>query len=97
MANSAEYAPIADAIHKGLKNVAKYYYHEKTNDSDIYFVCLGEYQYFLLQCISNVITVLDPNYKLAYVEGHWSVAKVASGRARLEALVSFLSLRYSAS
>jgi hypothetical protein len=95
MANSAEYAPIADTIHKGLKNVAKYY--EKTNNSDIYFVCLGEYQYFLLQRISNVITVLGPNYKLAYVEGRWSVAKVASGRARLQALVSFISLKYSAS
>jgi hypothetical protein len=78
MANSAEYAPIADAIQKGLKNVAKYY--QKTNDSDVYFVCL----------------VLDPNYKLAYVESRWSIAKVASGRARLQALVSFISLKYSA-
>jgi hypothetical protein len=74
MANSAEYSPIADAIQKGLKNVAKYY--EKTNDSDIYFVCL----------------VLDPNYKLAYVESRWSAAKVTSGRDRLQALVSFISL-----
>jgi hypothetical protein len=48
--------------------------------------------FFLLQCISNVITVLDPNYKLAYVESRWSTAKVMSGRVGLQALVSFTSL-----
>jgi len=47
---------------------------------------------FLLQCISNVITVLDPNYKLAYVESRWSAAKVTSGRVRLQAPVSFTPL-----
>ncbi|KAG2338647.1 hypothetical protein BDR05DRAFT_951815 [Suillus weaverae] len=68
MANSTEYLPVADAIQKGLRNVGKYY--EKTNNSDIDFICL----------------VLDPNYKLVYVESHWSVAKVTSGRVCLQAL-----------
>ncbi|KAG2056758.1 hypothetical protein BDR06DRAFT_969779 [Suillus hirtellus] len=68
MANSIEYSPITDAIQKGLKNMGKYY--KKTNDSDIYFICL----------------VLDPNYKLAYVESHWSAEKVMSGRVGLQAL-----------
>ncbi|KAG2132718.1 uncharacterized protein EDB93DRAFT_1309292, partial [Suillus bovinus] len=53
MANNIQYAPIADAIKQGLKNVNKYY--KKTSDSDVYFICL----------------VLDPNYKLAYVEERW--------------------------
>ncbi|KAG1900994.1 ribonuclease H-like domain-containing protein [Suillus fuscotomentosus] len=57
MANSAEYSLIANAIQKGLNNMGKYY--EKTNNSDIYFVCL----------------VLDPNYKLVYVESHWSAVE----------------------
>jgi hypothetical protein len=40
MANDMQYAPIADAIKQGLKNVDKYY--KKTSDSDVYFICLGE-------------------------------------------------------
>ncbi|KAG2029372.1 hypothetical protein BDR03DRAFT_880961, partial [Suillus americanus] len=47
-------------------------YYQKANDSDVYFICL----------------VLDPNYKLAYVESRWTEAKVASGRACLQAVVS---------
>ncbi|KAG2032085.1 hypothetical protein BDR03DRAFT_1015558 [Suillus americanus] len=38
MAGNPEYAVIADAIRKGLKNVEKYY--QKASDSDIYFICL---------------------------------------------------------
>ncbi|KAG1726977.1 uncharacterized protein EDB91DRAFT_1086592 [Suillus paluster] len=45
-------------------------YYQKASDSDIYFICL----------------VLDPNYKLAYVECQWTEMKVVSGRARLEAV-----------
>jgi hypothetical protein len=95
MANDPEYTSIADAIEKGLENVEKYY--QKTSDSDIYFICLGEYQCFRLKSISNVTTVLDPNYKLAYVEGRWSDTKVVSGRARLQAVVSNIDVKYSAS
>lgn len=40
MANDDQYAPIADAIKHGLKNVDKYY--KKTSDSDVYFICLGK-------------------------------------------------------
>ena len=35
----AKYAPVANAIQQGLKNVGKYY--KKTTDSDVYFICLG--------------------------------------------------------
>ena len=34
------------------------------------------------------IKVLDPNYKLAYVEGRWDSEDVANGKASLEAEVS---------
>lgn len=40
MANDDQYAPIADAIKHGHKNVDKYY--KKTSDSDVYFICLGK-------------------------------------------------------
>jgi hypothetical protein len=86
MATNPEYAIIADAITKGLKNVEKYY--QKASDSDVYFICLGEYLFFWLKSMSHFVTVLDPNYKLAYVERRWTEMKVANGRARLEAVVS---------
>jgi hypothetical protein len=44
MARNPEYAIIADAITKGLKNVEKYY--QKASDSDVYFICLGKYRVF---------------------------------------------------
>ncbi|KAG2074120.1 hypothetical protein BDR04DRAFT_1008931 [Suillus decipiens] len=47
-------------------------YFKKTSQLDIYFIC----------------PVLDPNYKLAYIEGQWDYGDVADGRARLEAMVS---------
>ncbi|KAG1843079.1 ribonuclease H-like domain-containing protein [Suillus tomentosus] len=43
-------------------------YYKKTSDLDVYFICL----------------VLDPNYKLAYVEEWWDSQNVADGRAHLE-------------
>ncbi|KAG2031016.1 ribonuclease H-like domain-containing protein [Suillus americanus] len=45
-------------------------YFKKTSQSDMYSICL----------------VLDPNYKLAYVEGRWDFEDVADGRARLGAM-----------
>ncbi|KAG2037026.1 hypothetical protein BDR03DRAFT_1011154 [Suillus americanus] len=45
-------------------------YYKKTSDSNVYFICL----------------VLDPNYKLAYVEDRWDTQDIADGRAHLEAL-----------
>jgi hypothetical protein len=86
MAGNPEYAPIEATIKKGLNNVKKYY--QKANDSDVYFICLGKYYYLFLESMSNFATVLDPNYKLAYVKSRWTEAKVASGRARLQAVVS---------
>ena len=50
-------------------------YYKKARESDVYFICL----------------VLDPNFKLAYVESQWSPQEVASGRARLKAVVSIHS------
>ncbi|KAG1823726.1 ribonuclease H-like domain-containing protein, partial [Suillus subaureus] len=45
-------------------------YYEKTSNSDVYFICL----------------VLDPNFKLAYVETCWTDEKVVSRRACFEAV-----------
>jgi hypothetical protein len=37
---------------------------------------------------SHIITVLDPNYKLAYVEDRWDTQDIVDGRVHLEAVVS---------
>jgi hypothetical protein len=50
MADDPQYLPIADAIKARLKNVDKYF--KKTSQSDVYFICLGEYyQFFKLVLI----------------------------------------------
>ncbi|KAG1816122.1 uncharacterized protein BJ212DRAFT_1299943 [Suillus subaureus] len=41
MADDPQYVPIADTIKAGLKNVNKYF--KKTNQSDMYFICLGQW------------------------------------------------------
>jgi len=43
-------------------------YYKETSESDVYFICL----------------VLDPNYKLAYVEGKWSPEELESGVAAFD-------------
>ncbi|KAG1901095.1 ribonuclease H-like domain-containing protein [Suillus fuscotomentosus] len=45
-------------------------YFKKSSESNVYFICL----------------VLNPNYKLAYIEGRWHTQEVATGRACLEAV-----------
>jgi hypothetical protein len=40
MANSSKFVDVRDAIRTGLENLAKWYY--KTDDTDVYFICLGE-------------------------------------------------------
>ena len=40
MANTPKFYELADAIHGGLENIRKWYH--KTNDTDVYFVCLGQ-------------------------------------------------------
>lgn len=70
-----------------LKNAEKYC--KKASESDIYPICLGEFLCFLL-CIvvSHTFKVLDPNYKLTYIERRWTPQEVAPGQACLKAVVS---------
>lgn len=86
MAIDAKYAPIANAIQQGLKNVDKYY--KKTTDSDVYFICLGGCFMFLLWLFLILCKFWTLTNKLAYVDGRWSRQELASGRTCLDATVS---------
>jgi hypothetical protein len=80
MANNPEYVSIADAIEKGLKNVEKYY--QKTSDSDVYFICLGEYQFFASNSFLTSLQYLTPT-----TSWHMSKADGVIQRLRVEKLV----------
>jgi len=41
MADMPKFAELKDAIHSGLENMNKWY--QKTEDTDVYFICLGQY------------------------------------------------------
>lgn len=88
MAQASKFNGVANTIHLGLENICKWY--RKTDDMDMYFVCLGEF--FLLNSSaastdSNYIA-LDPNYKLAYTKDKWDTQYFEDGIAHLENLVS---------
>ncbi|KAG1744680.1 uncharacterized protein EDB91DRAFT_1080768 [Suillus paluster] len=68
MAQALKFNGVANAILLGLKNICKWYH--KTDDTDMYFVCL----------------TLDPNYKLAYTKDKWDTQYFEDGMAHLENL-----------
>ena len=41
MANTPKFQELKVAIHGGLENIYKWYH--KTDDTDMYFICLGQY------------------------------------------------------
>lgn len=54
LANHPSFSPeIRSAINAGLENVDKWY--QKTDDTDMYFVCLGAYIFFCLRRLSKLI------------------------------------------
>ncbi|KAG2336033.1 hypothetical protein BDR05DRAFT_897307, partial [Suillus weaverae] len=76
MQDVLQFNGVANAILLGLENICKWYC--KTDDTDMYFVCLA----------------LDPNYKLAYAKDKWDMQYFEDGMAHLENIVSaYLPLR----
>ena len=49
MANLPEFSEVEHAIHKGLRNIDKWY--RKVNDSDAYFICLGTFAFPFGSCL----------------------------------------------
>lgn len=86
MAATDKFAEMHDSIHAGLDNIAKWY--SKTNDTDVYFICLGMFPCVTISVPSHVHnTALDPNFKTAYVESAWDSTAYDAGIEMLESRV----------
>ncbi|KAG2737443.1 hypothetical protein P692DRAFT_201733213, partial [Suillus brevipes Sb2] len=70
MAGTSKFDSLSTSITSGLDNVSKWY--RKTNDTDVYFVCLA----------------LDPNYKVAYAKAKWASRDFDDGMRQLKDVVS---------
>jgi hypothetical protein len=90
MRNISKFSDLAGAINAGLQNVNKWY--RKSDDTDIYFVCLGTFKacFFELN-VSKHFSALNPNCKMAYVEDKWDNEYVVEAKQRFEILVSNMS------
>jgi hypothetical protein len=60
----------------------------------ILFVSVRINTTFYNMCPPLIITVLNPNYKLAYVKEQWDSQDVADGRDHLETVVSIFQTHY---
>ena len=93
MARHLKFDEVEDAIRSGLENLEKWY--SKTDDMDVYFVCLGVVFPSPGRTESNVvITALDPNWKLAYAHEKWAKEYFDEGVAQLEKVVRCLLLSH---
>ena len=83
-----EYAPIKHAIEAGLKNMKKWY--QKADETSIYFVSHGMYIIsHVLALLTNALRlVLDPRYKLSYLNKAWGSELVEKGMATMRKIVS---------
>lgn len=75
-----------DSINVGLENLEKWY--GKTDDTDVYFVCLGKRTSLRRPHIHGVLA-LDPNFKTAYAEESWNSVAFEEGMTKFESVVCF--------
>ena len=82
-----KFETVAPAIRAGIDNLSKWY--QKTDDTDVYFICLGKLSAIRSSCrrILTNLAVLDPNVKLAYAEDKWDSDAKDDGVTRLETVV----------
>jgi hypothetical protein len=93
MANTSKFARFSTAIEAGVANLRKWY--SKTDDTDVYFICLGMYFVSILMPLNVIDLVgvaLDPNYKVAYAKDKWAPPFFKQGMQCLERTVRRSSL-----
>lgn len=93
MANTSKFARFSTAIEAGVTNLRKWY--SKTDDTDVYFICLGMYLVSILMPLNVIDLVgvaLDPNYKVAYAKDKWTAHFFKQGMQCLESTVRRSSL-----
>jgi hypothetical protein len=88
MAAIDRFADMKDSINCGLENLDKWY--RKTNDTDVYFICLGTIASFTFNYFDlTSLRALDPNYKTEYAEHQWDPEPFIDGMSKLKAKVCF--------
>ena len=78
--NNERYKPVHEALEAGLRNMAKWY--RKASDTLIYFISHGE-DLSPLVCPQLTLVVLDPTWKLSYVQVAWDAQDVEDNMVRL--------------
>jgi len=83
------YEPVYEALEAGLRNIAKWY--RKASDTSIYFISHGE-DLSPLVFPQLTLVVLDPTWKLSYVQVAWDAQDVEDNMDRLRKIVGGLSI-----
>jgi len=90
MAVDKKFSSIAHGLQAGLENLGKW--SQKTDETDVYFICLGaspsRFLFKLICLLILLVTALNPNYKLEYAHSQWDSEASDNGMRKLEAIVS---------
>ena len=80
------YSPVHGALEAGLANMAKWY--RKATDTSIYFISHGDNLALLIRpLLTLVLVVLDPTWKLSYVQVAWDAEDFDENMVRLRDIV----------
>jgi hypothetical protein len=88
------YSPVHEALAAGLENMAKWY--RKADDTSIYFISHGK-DPTLFSKLQLTLIVLDPTWKLSYVQVAWHAEYVEDNMDRLREIVRPLSISFTVS
>ncbi len=83
------YKPVHEALAAGLENMAKWY--RKADDTSIYFISHGK-DPTPFSKLQLTLVVLDPTWKLSYVQVAWHVEYVEDNMDRLREIMGTLSV-----
>jgi hypothetical protein len=84
-----KYVPVHEALAAGLANMEKWYC--KADDTSIYFISHSTYSNNVCDHYSQLTDlVLDPRWKLTYVEAAWEPERVENNMRRLRKIVSLI-------
>ena len=84
----AEYEPVHDALHAGIKLLEKYY--RRADDTDVYFIAHGMMHAAMNSAMSHICLVLDPVLKLGYLEATWDQEYLDKGMECFKSQVVFI-------
>ena len=88
MYGTPKFVPVADALKCGLEKLQKWY--KTIDESDTYFICLGNFSSITLGSFLIYFSVLHPAIKLAYCKDKWDKLYYDARYSALEQVVCVL-------